>query len=145
MRPKTLTHKTVNSRKNKKNCITTQQTTNPQKSRQFTARCSQPLSTNQTPHPTTKVRRQQPNPRRPGATPHQAGQHTSGFPQSGRRGDGLVVSKPNSVSDDFSPPDPAGRHVRCAPNPRHYSSGFLHGIGYGPVPQPFSWCSLERR
>ena len=38
-----------------KNCIITQQTT-PKKRRQSIARCSQPLSTNQTPHPTTKDR-----------------------------------------------------------------------------------------
>src|SRR3954466_15129634 len=54
-------------------------------------RCSQPLSTNQTPHPTTKDE----------ATtktyPRSEGD-TSGFPHAGRRGDGLVVSQPNSVS-----------------------------------------------
>ena len=61
------------------------------------ARCSQPLSTNQTPHPTTKARRQQPN-FRVGSRPSTSGQPTSGFPHSGRRGDGPVVSKPNSVS-----------------------------------------------
>ena len=51
-------------------------------------RCSQPLSTNQTPHPTTKAGRQ------PSPIP--------GFPQTGRRDSGPVVSKPNSVSDEFS-------------------------------------------
>ena len=50
------------------------------------ARCSQPLSTNQTPHPTTKAGRQ------PIPIP--------GFPHSGRRDSGLVASKPNSVSGD---------------------------------------------
>ena len=54
------------------------------------ARCSQPLSTNQTPHPTTKD----------GATTSPI----PGFPHSGRRDSGLVVSKPNSVSDDFAAP-----------------------------------------
>jgi hypothetical protein len=62
-------------------------------------RCSQPLSTNQTPHPTTKV----------GATttnsllesdPTLRVTTTSGFPHSGRRDSGLVASKPNSVSGD---------------------------------------------
>ena len=53
-------------------------------------RCSQPLSTNQTPHPTTKD----------GATTSPI----PGFPHSGRRDSGLVVSKPNSVSDDFAAP-----------------------------------------
>jgi hypothetical protein len=32
------------------------------------------------------------------ADPNTEGHNTPGFPQSGRRGDGLVVSKPNSVS-----------------------------------------------
>jgi hypothetical protein len=44
---------------------------------------------------------------------------TSGFPPSGRRGDGPVVSKPNSVSGDLFAAldriDPAGRHVCRAP------------------------------
>ncbi len=65
-------------------------------------RCSQPLSTNQTPHPTTKVGRQ-PSPTTPG------------FPHSGRRDSGPVASKPNSVSENpspaFHPPVPA--HVCC--------------------------------
>jgi hypothetical protein len=60
----------------------------------LSVRCSQPLSTNQTPHPTTKAGQQH-------ANPHTGSDTTSGFPQSGRRDDGLVVSKPNSVSDDF--------------------------------------------
>ena len=51
------------------------------------ARCSQPLSTNQTPHPTTKRwSDNQPYPR---------------FPTTGQRDSGPVASKPNSVSDDF--------------------------------------------
>ena len=57
----------------------------------FAARCSQPLSTNQTPHPTTKAERQHTTPS-PGATPPPVSQTT------GRRGDGPAVSKPNSVS-----------------------------------------------
>ena len=52
-------------------------------------RCSQPLSTNQTPHPTTKAGRQ------PSPIP--------GFPHSGRRDSGPVASKPNSVSGHPSP------------------------------------------
>lgn len=55
------------------------------------ARCSQPLSTNQTPHPTTKVGRQPSPPNR-----------SPGAPQPETRGHGLVVSKPNSVFDDPS-------------------------------------------
>jgi hypothetical protein len=50
----------------------------------FFARCSQPLSNTQTPHPTTKARRQ-PDPPPPVS-------HT------GRRDSRPVVSKPNSVS-----------------------------------------------
>jgi hypothetical protein len=87
---KHLQHKTVkNSRKNQKlHYHRTQQHPPPTKGKMSAtyARCSQPLSTNQTPHPTTKVRRQ------PTSTP--------GFPHSGRRDSGPVVSKPNSVSDD---------------------------------------------
>ena len=55
-------------------------------------RCSQPLSTNQTPHPTTKD----------GATTRQPPNREIAPPpvsqRSGQRGDGPVVSKPNSVS-----------------------------------------------
>ena len=56
------------------------------------ARCSQPLSTNQTPHPTTKAGRQH---------------SLSPVSHTGRRDSGPVASKPNSVSDDF--------HHRCFP------------------------------
>ena len=75
--------------------------------RTFAARCSQPLSTNQTPHPTTKTRGDnQTNPRHGDRT-------TSGFPQSGRRSDGPVASKPNSVSDDsIAAPRPLTRTSR---------------------------------
>ena len=46
----------------------TKKPTPPKGSEPPAARCSQPLSTNQTPHPTTKAGQQQPTPRR-GATP----------------------------------------------------------------------------
>ena len=49
------------------------------------ARCSQPLSTNQTPHPTTKVRQQHADTR-------------NRMPPPKKKGHGPVVSKPNSVS-----------------------------------------------
>lgn len=62
------------------------------------SRCSQPLSTNQTPHPTTKDR----------ATTSPI----SGFPHSGRRDSGLVVSKPNSVSGNPSPARSLETHNR---------------------------------
>ena len=77
------------------------------------ARCSQPLSTNQTPHPTTKDGRQPTDPTTVRPPP---------------KGHGPVVSKPNSVSDD-----PRRRHPRqpplfaVAPNPTHYRSGIPHG------------------
>jgi len=64
------------------------------------ARCSQPLSTNQTPHPTTKDRGNNNHTPPQESRPNTQVTTTSGFPQSGRRDSGLVVSKPNSVSDD---------------------------------------------
>jgi hypothetical protein len=62
-----------NSRKNQNCIITHTNNTHPQKEsrRHSYARCSQPLSTNQTPHPTTKAGQQQPTPNRiRGAVPH---------------------------------------------------------------------------
>lgn len=72
-------------RKKKLHIKNTHTTTNPHNEgqRHMRARCSQPLSTNQTPHPTTKD----------GATtrrPHQRG-------ATRKPGHGPVVSKPNSV------------------------------------------------
>ena len=90
------------------------------------ARCSQPLSTNQTPHPTTKARRQPTRSTDPHPGP------TSGFPHSGRRGDGPVVSKPNSVSGNPSPQNPTEAESRCgstfvvAPNPAPLQHTALH-------------------
>jgi hypothetical protein len=63
-----------------------------QKAQQQFARCSQPLSNTQTPHPTTKD----------GAT--------TTHPTTGR---GPVVSGPNSVSDDFLTGKNPGRHACC--------------------------------
>jgi hypothetical protein len=97
------------------------------------ARCSQPLSNTQTPHPTTKVRRQPPP---PPPVPH----------NTGRRGDGPVVSKPNSVSDDFSPTPQSPRAgtfvvhpVRATTAQHPYTAQRPHNG------TAFSWCSLERR
>ena len=71
------------------------------------ARCSQPLSTNQTPHPTTKVERQQPTLTQRADPTLQVKPPPVSQP-TGQRGDGLVVSKPNSVSGNpitgVSPP-----------------------------------------
>ena len=72
------------------------------------ARCSQPLSTNQTPHPTTKAERQPTTTIPPGMTPPLRFRHR-------RRNDGPVVSKPNSVSDDHHrrPKNVRDRHSVC--------------------------------
>jgi len=95
MRPYTLTHTT---RKNS-HCTTPQHT--PPQTRACAARCSQPLSTNQTPHPTTKD----------GATTTQ--------PHHKRRGhNGPVASKPNSVPVVPADPETPFRvsDVCCAPH-----------------------------
>ena len=65
---------------------------------------------------------------------HQSGATTSpipGFPHSGRRDSGPVVSKPNSVSDEFPAPlsisRPRDRHTFVVhPNPTHYRHGPSH-------------------
>ncbi len=84
------------------------------------ARCSQPLSTNQTPHPTTKVERQ------PVLSP---------VSPTGRRDSGLVVSKPNSVSDDLitekSSPKAesrSGSTFVVHQTPTHYRRKAIHRI-----------------
>ena len=76
------------------------------------ARCSQPLSTNQTPHPTTKARQRQPT------------QSYPRFPTLGTKRYGPVVSKPNSVSGDSITgrslnPVPAQR-LLCTRTRTHY-------------------------
>jgi hypothetical protein len=78
----------------RKICITP----NTQHHKHCASRCSQPLSTNQTPHPTTKAGQQQ-DPHPP-QTWGSKGRHN--ILQRGRDR-GLVVSKPNSVSDDRAP------------------------------------------
>ena len=88
------------------------------------ARCSQPLSTNQTPHtPPPKMERQQPTPAS-GAQPLPVPQET------GQRSGGLVVSKPNSVSDDQSLPSQPkdqplnpGKRLLCTRTGAHYRAG----------------------
>ena len=84
------------------------------------ARCSQPLSTNQTPHTPppsgATTTHPQPGARSPPVSP------AKGARQNGHGGDGLVVSKPNSVSgDSFTGPSRSlgsrtGENVCCAPN-----------------------------
>ena len=88
------------------------------------ARCSQPLSTNQTPHPTTKR----------GDNNHTlAGATTPGSPRSGRRGHPGLLSQSPIVCPVIprrpAPPHnrgahPRSRHVCCAPEP-HPTTG--HG------------------
>ena len=91
------------------------------------ARCSQPLSTNQTPHPTTKVRQQH--------TPRPQRDRTAGLLSQSPI---VCLAVPqNSVSHTIS-------KVCCAPSRRHYSDQAPHG--YIPTNwECLSWCSLERR
>lgn len=77
----------------KRNCTSTHKPRQPpygNRRQHLRARCSQPLSTNQTPHPTTKVEQQ----------------HAS-HPAEGARKNGPAVSKPNSVSHDSAAGIPA--------------------------------------
>ena len=138
MRPYTLTHKTILQ---KRNCITTHQTHQPPQKGAGTpdARCSQPLSTNQTPHPTTKTWGDNQIP-------------ISGFPHSGRRDSGPVASKPNSVSGNPSPANfPYRLNVCCAPDPDplqiqgHLTNRPGHRTPTRVGGPWVSWCSLERR
>ena len=93
------------------------------------ARCSQPLSTNQTPHPTTKAGQQH------------ASHHTQ-WPGN----NGPVVSGPNSVSGS-----PSKQRF-----PHRFSTFVVHQAGATtalqlltahtlPNGECLSWCSLERR
>ena len=89
-------------------------------------RCSQPLSTNQTPHPTTKAGRQ-PIP-------------ISGFPHSGRRDSGLVASKPNSVSDDpITGVSPPAQCLLLHQTPTHYRRRAIQRIA-AISELPHSWA-----
>jgi len=84
-------------------------------------RCSQPLSTNQTPHPTTKDE----------ATTSPI----PGFPHSGRRDSGPVVSKPNSVSGNSSPATiPHRLNVCRAPEPHPLQAWPIHRIAQNTEP-----------
>ena len=111
----TYKHKT---KFDKRNCTSTHQhtTTHPERpaATHSRARCSQPLSTNQTPHPTTKD----------GATTRPPNPQAQAPPQEGH---GLVVSKPNSVFDDPAPATPPTTTFVVHQTPRHYSNGIPHG------------------
>lgn len=86
------------------------------------SRCSQPLSTNQTPHPTTKAGQQHADPANAEPPP---------------KGHGPVVSKPNSVSDDFlagiSPPARQVCHLHQTLKPTT-GQGHLHESLESPNP-----------
>ena len=83
----------------------------------FAARCSQPLSTNQTPHPTTKAERKQTH--RPTLSP--GPDHTHRFPRKDEAGAGLLPQSPIVCSVTSSPK----RDTVCrAPEPEtHYRPG----------------------
>ena len=97
-------------------------------------RCSQPLSTSQTPHPTTNVERQ------PSPIP--------GFPHSGQRDSGPVASKPNSVSGNphRTPrkiPGPVAAHrLLLHPNPHPLQAGPLSRTAQNPNPHTM-WAGLS--
>lgn len=111
----------------KRNCTSTH--TNATETRRpqphpMRARCSQPLSTNQTPHPTTKVRQQHADTRNRMPPPE--------------KGHGPVVSKPNSVSGSFRsllctrPPPTTG--VRPSnESPESSADPAIYGAGPGLV------------
>lgn len=108
-------------------------------------RCSQPLSTNQTPHPTTKAGQQQEPP-----TPTTRIKGPATPPQ--RKYDrGLVVSKPNSVSgQSFSPAlSPPPTRLLCThPHPLQVSGDDPYRTKCPRVwtaGEKCHWCSLERR
>jgi hypothetical protein len=88
------------------------------------SRCSQPLSNYQTPHPTTKQ----------GDTTHPS--HTG-------RDNSRCCLRTQQCAGSLACLQ--RDECCCAPGRRHYSARPLHGFRCGPVPQPFSWCSLERR
>ena len=122
------TYNTKNQ-KMRKNCTSTTNkptTGQPHGEHTLAARCSQPLSTNQTPHPTTK-----------------AGQ------QHAQR----VVSKPNSVSGSPSPQSDYSKPVaaqRLSCTHRTPTTGAGTDIPTAPIPHSVgagenNRCSLERR
>ena len=128
------TYKHKNQLSKKKLHINTQQHPQPKPKALLRARCSQPLSTNQTPHPTTKAGRQQPPPN----------PQVQGAPLPKEERHGLVVSKPNSVSGNPPPAHPADETFVVHPA----AATTAHGpITASPLPngEVFSWCSLERR
>ena len=117
-------------------CITYQQTTPPKTQKAWLARCSQPLSTNQTPHPTTKMERQ----------------HAS-HPTQGPGKNGPVASGPNSVSGGTAPPT-TGRHgyFVCRAPTGTPTTGPRRTLPTTLIPQAWGWgkplryrCSVERR
>lgn len=92
------------------------------------ARCSQPLSTNQTPHPTTKAGQQQEPPTR-----KQSGTKSRQPPPTWKSR-GPVVSKPNSVSDDPPPKRPS---LLLHQTPTHYRCEAIQRIAQHQLIPPF--------
>jgi hypothetical protein len=117
----------------------------------FCVRYSQPLSTNQTPHPTTKAGQQQPPPNTSGAPPPQ-GRHPS--PVSHTQDEemtGLLSQSPIVCLAIPSPMFPHRLTVCRAPDPDPLQIEAIHRFACGRGdprdagrPQ-VSWCSLERR
>ena len=103
-------------------------------------------------HHTPPPKRSNNKPTPTGADPHR-GSHHLRFPTSGRRGDGPVVSKPNSVSDDLlTGAFPHRLNVCCLhPNPTPTTGAAHPSIARNRTdphrcgPARVSWCSLERR
>jgi hypothetical protein len=86
----------------------------------FAARCSQPLSTNQTPHPTTKAERQ-PDSTRPTLSP--GPDHTHRFPRKDEAGAGLLSQSP-IVCSVIHPP--TGTQVCCVHQNLKPTTGQAH-------------------
>ena len=154
---KHLQHKTQkNSRKNQKLHISdTKNTTTPQRgdsthSRQMLATTIH--KSNTTPHHQSRATTT--TPELIGAPPPTGRQPISGFPHSGRRDSGPVVSKPNSVSGDFITEPVLIPHrlsrllcTRTRPTTGRGHPQIRSGRGDprdAGRPQ-VSWCSLERR
>jgi hypothetical protein len=117
------------------------------------ARCSQPLSTNQTPHPTTKRGdNNHTQAQTPGTTPERA-ITASGSPRSGRRSDaGLLSQSPIVCPVNSRRPAP---HIRALPdktgmfvvhqNHTHYRRGPSNESLSTPITPTLLWAGHESR
>lgn len=109
---------TYNTTQFRRNCIDNHQTNVRRPSR-----CSQPLSTNQTPHPTTKAGRQPNQPPPPGE-----GNTTPGFPQRDEEVTGLLSQSPIVCLMISHMVFPHHIHVCCAPEPHPLQVRSIHRI-----------------